>query len=114
MVKIVLIIITLTIIAISKPSQILNERCLNCHTQQKIPTELIYRRYLMKYSTNSNIKEKIYKYMKNPKKEYSIMPKQFFLKFTMKEKIDINDNSLNEGIDEYLKYFDVKNRFSLE
>jgi len=114
MVKKIIFIITTTIITTATPSKTLQDICLNCHIKQQIPSELIYRRYLMKYSTNNNIKKRVLSYLKNPKREASIMPKQFFLKFTIKEKLDINDTLLNSGIDKYLRYFDVRDRFGLE
>ena len=91
----------------------LKQNCLSCHVEQKIPSELIYRRYLLKYSTHKTIKEKLFDYLKNPKKEHSIMPKQFFLKFPQKEASDLNDSTLSESIDDYLNYFDVKKKLVL-
>ena len=35
----------------------LDTNCLNCHKQNKLPTKLMYKRYLMKYSTQKNIKD---------------------------------------------------------
>jgi hypothetical protein len=79
--------------------------------EQKIPSELIYRRYLLYYSSKDVIREKMYRYLKNPKKENSIMPRQFFLKFPMKRKVEINGTKL---IDEYMDFFDIKARLVLE
>ena len=39
------------------------------------------------------------------------MPKQFFLKFPQKEALDMNETVLEESIDAYLDYFDVRRRF---
>ena len=86
----------------------LENNCLNCHRKQKIPSELIYRRYLMKYSSDENISKRVNVYLKNPKKETSIMPKQFFLKFPEKKALDLNESTLKESIEAYLNYFDVK------
>jgi hypothetical protein len=86
---------------------------MSCHKEQKIPSELIYRRYLLKYSTNTKIKERLFKYLKNPKKETSIMPKQFFLKFPEKDALDLNDTALSKSIDIYLDYFDIKKKLVL-
>ena len=83
---------------------------MECHIRQKIPSELIYRRYLLKYSTHSAIKEQLLVYLKEPKKETSIMPKQFFLKFPEKEALDLNETVVEESIDAYLDYFDVKKK----
>ena len=93
--------------------KIIQINCLNCHVKQKIPSELIYRRYLLKYSTNQKIKERLSSYLKNPKKENSIMPKQFFLKFPQKVALDLNETALDKSIDSYLNYFDVKKKLVL-
>lgn len=95
------------------PNASLQKNCIECHIQQKIPSELIYRRYLSKYSTHKSIKEKLIVYLKNPKKENSIMPKQFFLKFPQKEALELNATELHKSIDAYLDYFDVKEKLVL-
>jgi len=91
----------------------IEKNCIACHTKQKIPSELIYRRYLTKYSTHKTIRKVIFNYLKNPTKENSIMPKQFFLKFPPKEPIDMNDTALIKTIDTYLDYFDIKRKLVL-
>ena len=91
----------------------IEKNCIACHTKQKIPSELIYRRYLTKYSTHKTIRKVIFEYLKNPKKENSIMPKQFFLKFPPKKLLDINDSLLIEAIDTYLDHLDVKKKLVL-
>jgi len=103
-----------TLIQATEPSALLQKNCMTCHIKQKIPSELIYRRYLLKYSTHSAIKEQLLSYLKAPKKETSIMPKQFFLKFPEKEALDLNETTLEENIDAYLDYFDVKNKLILK
>jgi len=113
MVRVVLIIVSISLTASSQPSQKLKNSCLNCHTKQQIPSELIYRRYLIKYSTKKRVKEEIFKYLKNPKQELSIMPKQFFFKFPMKEALDIDNGVLKEAVNEYLEHFDIKKRLVL-
>ena len=97
-----------------EPTPRLQNSCLTCHQEQKIPSELIYRRYILKYSTNSNIKTQLLNYLKNPKKERSIMPKQFFLKFPEKKLLDMNETALQNRIDDYLNYFDVRKKLELK
>ncbi len=94
-------------------SDLVRQNCLDCHKRQKIPSELIYRRYLLKFSTNDKIKEHLISYLKDPKVENSIMPKQFFLKFPQKKALDLNDSVLEESIEEYLNYFDIKKRLKI-
>ncbi len=104
----------LTIILFANSSSLeLEKNCLNCHKIQKIPSELIYRRYLMHYSNKKVIENKIFKYLKNPKKENSIMPNQFFLKFPMKKRVDLNNSLLENSIKEYIELFDIRKKLIL-
>lgn len=115
MVKTLLVIsLSFTLLIAKTPTTpLLQTNCMNCHVQQKVPSELIYRRYLSKYSTHVTIKKALLIYLKTPKKENSIMPKQFFLKFPKKEAMDLNNTELNKSIDAYLDYFDVKKKLVL-
>ena len=116
-IKFSLIIITTTLIVtanpITTPSNLLKNSCLNCHTKQKIPSELIYRRYLMRYSTDKKMQKTILEYLKNPNPKNSIMPKQFFLKFPQKKSFEGNNSLLQKGVEEYLEYFDIRGKLKL-
>jgi len=92
---------------------LIKKNCISCHAQQQIPSELIYRRYLLRYSTHDRIKKRLFYYLRSPDKAHSIMPKQFFLKFPMKQPLDLNESQLLESIDQYLDYFDIKKRWVL-
>ena len=109
--KIVLILIILNI---SLFSDTLVQNCLNCHQKQQIPNEMIYRKYLTRYSTKSRIKNIILQYLKDPKKVNSIMPPQFFLKFPMKKPINLDEEQLKESIDLFIDKFDIRKRLILE
>ncbi len=88
----------------------LQKSCLACHEKEQIPSELIYKRYLLKYSTPKNIEEAMLRYLKSPTKTTSIMPPQFFLKFPMKTEIGLDDDTLRVNIELYMKKFDIKKR----
>ena len=103
-----------TLIQAEEPSDLLQKNCMACHIKQKIPSELIYRRYLLKYSTHDSIKERLLTYLNAPSKQTSIMPQQFFLKFPEKVALDLNKTVLEESIDAYLNYFDVKKKLILK
>ena len=93
--------------------QQLQTNCLLCHAEDQIPNTLIYRRYLMKYSTKEAVSKAILKYLKDPKKENSIMPPPFFSKFPMKETLDLDDATLEQNIRTFMEMFDVKNKLVL-
>jgi len=108
--KIILIFLTV-LISLSAgektTDEALQKECLQCHTEQQIPSGMIYRRYLMKYSSKTLIKEKIFAYLKAPSTETSIMPAPFFKKFPLKEASKLDDKTLHQMIDSYIKHFDV-------
>ena len=92
----------------------LQKDCLECHIKENIPSELIYRRYLARYSTQKNMEDAIFKYLKNPQKNRSILPTQFFRKFPLKKRVNMDDKRLIRDIKEYLDKFDVKKKLVLQ
>ncbi len=92
----------------------LQEDCLQCHQQQQIPNEIVYRRYLSIYSTHGRMKEAMAAYLRDPKKDHSTMPPQFFLKFPMKEKSMLDKERLMKDIELYLDKFDIKKKLILQ
>ena len=92
----------------------LEQNCLSCHTTQQIPNSLIYRRYLMKYSTKNRIEKAMLQYVLHPQKSQSIMPPQFFLKFPMKEARLHDEKTLRQDIRTYIEHNDVTKHLILE
>ncbi|MEA3456617.1 MAG: hypothetical protein U9R26_08925 [Campylobacterota bacterium] len=88
----------------------LERECFQCHKEQKIPSAATYRRYLLKYSSKETIREMMFAYLKTPAVESSIMPPQFFSKFTIKEVSQLKDEALRKRIDEYIDYFDINKK----
>ena len=84
--------------------------CFQCHKEQKIPSEATYRRYLRKYSSKDTIREMMLAYLKAPTIERSIMPPQFFSKFTIKEVSQLKEEELRKRIDDYVDYFDINKK----
>ncbi len=87
--------------------------CLGCHIEQKLPDNLIYRRYLLRYSSKSRIEKALFSYLNHPDKSRSIMPAEFFLRFPMKERPHMNEEVLEKNVKRYIEYFDVRKRLKL-
>ena len=111
--KIVMVSLVLTLLAAAQEEDTLEKVCLACHQQQQIPDMLIYKRYLMQYSTDEKMSAVMMMYLKDPKKEHSIMPAPFFLKFPMKEKLALDDETLKKSISAYLQQFSMKKKLIL-
>ena len=92
------------------PERSMQKACLACHVQQQIPSEMIYRRYLMKYSSKARIREQIFTYLKAPSAQSSIMPAQFFKKYPLKEPSKHDDETLQSLIDAYIDHYDVRKK----
>jgi hypothetical protein len=71
---------------------------------------MIYRRYLLKYSSKDVIRDKIYRYLRSPAIQESIMPPQFFSKFLLKEPTEMSNEELKDMIDGYMDYFDISHK----
>jgi hypothetical protein len=91
------------------PPELMRE-CLQCHAAQKIPSEAIYRRYLLKYSSKETIRHRMFSYLRSPSVEQSIMPPQFFNKFPLTGRSELNDTILRQRVDDYIDYFDINPR----
>jgi len=95
-------------------ANMLDNKCLNCHSSLQVPSELIYKRYLMKYSSKKRVKDAIKSYLISPKESSSIMPKQFFIHFSVKEPTKLNGDNLDMVIDYYINKYDMTKRLFLE
>ncbi len=88
----------------------LQRDCFDCHQAQKVSSEFIYRRYLMKYSSKDTIRERLFLYLKAPSQHNSVMPPQFFGKYVVKEPTQLNDKILKERINDYIRFYDVSQK----
>ncbi len=92
----------------------LDQACLSCHRSYQVPSELIYRRYLLQYSTPQAIEQMMIAYLQHPHQSTSIMPPQFFLKFPMKEATALDTLTLQHMVRAYIEKFDIKKRLILK
>ncbi len=101
-------------ILVSMPaSQSFESACVQCHQDQEIPNEVIYKRYLLKYSSDIKIREAMVNYLKNPMVERTIMPPQFINIFGLKDACKLPDTELNEHVDAFIKKYDIKKKLTL-
>ncbi len=108
MVKIGYLLIFISVM--SEASQGFQEKCILCHKAEGIPTQALYKRYLVKYSSQTKIKAAMLAYLKNPSIETSIMPAPFINKFGLQERISLSEDELKKYVDELVESFDVRDR----
>ncbi len=85
-------------------------KCITCHKAEGIPTQELYKRYLVKYSSHRAIKAAMLKYLKNPSIETSIMPEPFINKFGIQQKTSLSDEALKHYINQLVDRYSVKKK----
>jgi len=99
------LIFTLCIVVFAEDA--FEKNCVGCH--QKLPATLqeMFKRYLLVYSSESNVKAGIKHYLKYPSKDISAMSDLFIDTYGIKEKTTLSDKELEEAISMYWEKFKV-------
>ncbi len=84
--------------------------CIECHNKEGIPTQELYKRYLVKYSAHSAIKEAMFHYLKNPSIKTSIMPEPFINKFGIQKRTTLSDKALKSYINELVETYNLRKK----
>jgi hypothetical protein len=66
-----------------------------------VKIDKFFYRYLLKYSSEENLKNALSTYLKNPTKETTILQEGLLNRFGIKEKTTLGDADLENAIDEY-------------
>ena len=81
--------------------------CLGCH-KNTLRLHIYMSKYTLKYSSATRVKDAMFKYMKNPTKQSSIMPVGFIEQFGIKAKSKLSDNELKKSIEQYYQKYNLK------
>lgn len=84
--------------------------CLKCHDKMIVSIDKFFYRYLLKYSSEKNVKNSLYRYLKNPNVDETIMPDAFIKRFGVKEKTKLSDEELKKAINTYWDKYKVFNK----
>ena len=112
MVKILLIsfFIFSSLSAVEKNSEIYELNCIQCHSKLPVSIDKYFYRYLLKYSSEKDVKKAMFDYLKNPTKEKTIMAESFITRFGIKKKSNLSDDKLLEALDTYWDKYKVFDR----
>lgn len=102
------VLIFFMIVTFSNGKNTFETNCLGCHIANQ-QLFVFMQRYTLKYSSETNIKNAMIEFMKNPRIENSIMPRGFLDRFGVKEKTNLDEELLKEAIDEYYIKYNIKN-----
>jgi len=75
--------------------------CVHCHKKLSASLQEMFKRYLLVYSSEANVKAGIKHYLKYPSKDITRMSDLFIDVYGIKNKSNINDKELDEAVDIY-------------
>lgn len=81
--------------------------CLKCHKKIPVSIDKYFYRYLLKYSSENDVKVAMLSYLKNPKKDKTVMPDAFIKRFGVKKKTKLKDEKLKEALDIYWEKYKI-------
>jgi len=81
--------------------------CVSCHKQLPSTLQEIFKRYLLVYSSEDNVKAGIKHYLKYPTKEVSAMSDLFVETTGIKGKTTLGEKELDEAVDIYWDKYKV-------
>ena len=88
-------------------ADVYKKNCISCHKDIPVSIDKYFYRYLLKYSSEKSVKEAMFKYLKNPNKDTTIMPEAFIKRFGIKNKIKLSEEQLQEALDIYWEKYKV-------
>jgi len=81
--------------------------CVECHKDLPITLQQMFKKYLLIYSGEENVKAGLKHYLRYPYKGISVMSELFIDSYGIKKKSRLNTKELNEAIDIYWDKFKV-------
>ncbi len=105
-----ILLITLILVNSVEAKNIYERKCVPCH--ESLPTSLqqMFKRYLLVYSGEKNVKASIKHYLTYPSKSISVMSDLFLDSYKIKEKSLLRKRDLERAIDIYWDKYKVFNK----
>lgn len=104
MVKIFLIVVFTTLLSYGN---VYEKNCVKCHQALSLSLQETFKKYLLVYSGEENVKAGMKHYLKYPSKDISVMSKLFKKIYGIKQKTNLNEEDLNQAIDSYWNQYKV-------
>ena len=92
---------------ISLFGDIFKSNCLSCHTNQN-ELKLFMSKYTLKYSSKKAIKKALFRFLRNPTSNRSIMPYSYIIKYGFKEDSNLSDKQLKRAVDIYYEKYNLQ------
>ncbi len=88
-------------------SNVYEKNCVNCHKKLPVSIDKYFYRYLLKHSSEKNVKKAMFDYLKNPNKKNTLMPQAFIKRFGIKKRSKLKDEELLEALEIYWEKYKI-------
>jgi hypothetical protein len=101
------VVLTLALMFSFADADVYESNCVKCHKQLPVSIEKYFYKYLLIYSSETDMKNAIISYLKYPAKETTVMSDAFISRFGIKKRSKLNENELKEAVDVYWQKYKV-------
>ena len=101
------IVLTLVLVFCFANADVYETNCVKCHKQLPVSIEKYFYKYLLIYSSETDMKNAIISYLKYPAKETTVMSDAFINRFGIKKKSKLSQEKLKEAVDVYWQKYKV-------
>ena len=105
MVKKIVLLLSITVVLVNANPYLTN--CVHCHNKLPVSIDKYFYRYLLKYSSERDVKKAMYAYLKNPSKKSSVMGEAFISRFGVKKKSILSNKKLKKALNIYWDRYKV-------
>ena len=102
-----LLLITILTSCVFARTGVYEKNCIPCHEDMAVKIDKFFYRYLLKYSSEVEVKNAMKSYLKNPKAENSILVDGLINRFGVKKKTTLTDEQLQDALDTYWDQYQV-------
>ncbi len=104
------IVLSLLLILTSLNADVYEENCVKCHLKIPVSIDKYFYRYLLKHSSEREVKKEIIAYLENPTKETSVMAEGFISRFGVKKSSSLDAKELRDAVDTYWEKYKLFGR----
>lgn len=88
-------------------TNVYEKNCVSCHNTLPVSIDKYFYRYLLKYSSKTNVKAAMINYLNIPTQQHTIMPDAFINRFGIKKPTTLSAVQLDKAIDIYWKKYKI-------
>ena len=101
------IVLTLLLMLCFAHADVYEDNCVKCHNKLPVSIDKYFYKYLLIYSSETDMKNAIISYLRYPAIETTVMSNAFIHRFGLKKKTKLSEEKLKEAVDVYWEKYKV-------